>query len=1185
VAVAFDAQGSGTLSGWSHTNSAGGNAFVVLAHETSNGSVSAVSYGGVALTKLGFKASNTAADGVSLWGKIGSLPTGVNTITVTGFTSYAGSCSYTGAASFGTVFSNSAAGGNSSVTITSTTTGGMCVVGACDGGAGSPSSWTATSPANLRWQRNIGTGSASDNGMMEDQASAGGGSNTTVAWTQASNDWSGTIGVEILPSGGGGSGGGGVSWARRTGITQRFHHRGYSQQQAQQVFTPALVVTAGLATAVGQAMDTPDGTVLALTPGLATATAEALDNVDGLKVGLTPGLANGLSQVMDVGDGLVLAIIPGLASGTGAANAPPAIGLTPGLANGIGSAPDYLQGLTFTGVVSSIAVSWPGRPGTAQRFHHRGARSQQAQPVFSIPSITVTVTVPGTNGSSVKILVLTGANEGGGAQNSAEVTSGVLTWPLTPNGTNSLPCLVIYDETGGSSGEFTAATNNTLIDNSIQHDAFADGYYSGSVSSGTGITLGTSAPSNTNKRCGSAYEVLASGGSTPSIDASTPPVAISASNVVTTTSFTPPAGAVLVALATGNNTGTSETISDTRGLTWTQRSSFNGGGGITSIWTATVPGGGNLSVNAGLATGTGSAADWSTGLGVGLGSSVASGTGAAAQPGYALAGGLATSTGASAGPGVELTTGLATGTGTAAQPGIGLTTGLATGTGAALQPGYALAGGLATSVGASPGPGIELTTGLATGIGSAQQPGIGLTPGLATGTGAALQPGYALVGGLATSTGASPGPGIELTTGLAVGTGAASDWSTGLGIGLTPGLAIAIGSAPDYLQGLTFTGGVQSIAVSWPGRPGSAQRFHHRGARSQQAQQVFNPSGITSPALITSGFGSFPQVPAGSIIESVIAEIYQYGSDASVGPPTYQLWDGTSAQIGASVTGSMSTTPGNFDLVAFTGVSYSQLATLQLQVFGAGQVSDHGATVNVDAVGLSVLWLPNLNGNATPGDSLNVVPQFPPVTASGVVNGTATASLLAIVPTFPAVQAGFEAGNATPGDTLAIVPVFPPVTASGVVNGTATASLLAIVPTFPAVQAGFETGLATPDTLQTVAVFPPVTASGVVNATATASLLAIVPTFPAVQAGVLNGTVSPLTLQTVAVFPAVTASGTISGTATAVLLAVVSAFPAITDITGPPGYASAETTPGGGWTNPGSVTGPPDGSNATWTVP
>ena len=213
------------------------------------------------------------------------------------------------------------------------------------------------------------------------------------------------------------------------------------------------------------------------------------------------------------------------------------------------------------------------------------------RPAHAAASDTVTATANGSPaGVNLKVLVLTGATAAGGAQNAtAQSTSAAPAWSLTPNGSHSLPVYVIYDQTAGTSGQYTAKPSNTLADNSIQHDAFADGYYNGTVTGGTAVTLGSSTPTTT-KQMWASYEVPASGAASPALDASTPAVVKSGSvNTVTTASFTPPDGSVLVAVASGNN-ATSLTVTDQNGLAWTSRSAVTGGGGRAVVYTATVPG-------------------------------------------------------------------------------------------------------------------------------------------------------------------------------------------------------------------------------------------------------------------------------------------------------------------------------------------------------------------------------------------------------------------------------------------------------------------------------------------------------------------------------------------------------------------------------------------------------------------
>src|SRR4051812_21284339 len=82
------------------------------------------------------------------------------------------------------------------------------------------------------------------------------------------------------------------------------------------------------------------------------------------------------------------------------------------------------------------------------------------------------------------------------------------------------------------------------------------------------------------------------------IDASSPALVhgVSVSSTVTTASFTPPAGALLVACVAANSSAglsTTAAMTDTAGLTWTQRSVANfastARSGYAGIYTALVP--------------------------------------------------------------------------------------------------------------------------------------------------------------------------------------------------------------------------------------------------------------------------------------------------------------------------------------------------------------------------------------------------------------------------------------------------------------------------------------------------------------------------------------------------------------------------------------------------------------------
>lgn len=198
MAVAFDAAVGSTSSSWSHTNS--GNAILVgvCSGTGSSDVVTAVSYGGVALAKLGhINSDNQSSGGCSLWGKFSAtLPTGSNTVSVTGFTLWAGSASYTGAGSIGTAVTAFGNSGSGSVSISGTTTGGMC---AAVNAFGTSATVSATSPGSKRWDEEVNSLSGAGCGWYIDRASVGGGSATSVAWTDTGSDWYGIVGVEILP--------------------------------------------------------------------------------------------------------------------------------------------------------------------------------------------------------------------------------------------------------------------------------------------------------------------------------------------------------------------------------------------------------------------------------------------------------------------------------------------------------------------------------------------------------------------------------------------------------------------------------------------------------------------------------------------------------------------------------------------------------------------------------------------------------------------------------------------------------------------------------------------------------------------------------------------------------------------------------------------------------------------------
>lgn len=201
-------------------------------------------------------------------------------------------------------------------------------------------------------------------------------------------------------------------------------------------------------------------------------------------------------------------------------------------------------------------------------------------------SMTVTAGETAANEVALQVFVLTGAVETGG------ITP---TWygqssSVTPNTTNSI---VVWGQENFNNATIpTIATNNTYqssVAGSLTN-TYGFGYYSGTVTGGTAITIG-----NSTTTCESAgVEIHSAGSAVPVIHSSTPALAAPfRTTSATSASFTPPAGSVLVAILSAYDTASTvtPTVSNTgTTLTWTQRSienQFNQG--LVVVWTATVP--------------------------------------------------------------------------------------------------------------------------------------------------------------------------------------------------------------------------------------------------------------------------------------------------------------------------------------------------------------------------------------------------------------------------------------------------------------------------------------------------------------------------------------------------------------------------------------------------------------------
>ena len=217
-------------------------------------------------------------------------------------------------------------------------------------------------------------------------------------------------------------------------------------------------------------------------------------------------------------------------------------------------------------------------------------------------AFTVTVTQGGSTqaGMALSVIVLTGATEAGGASLQNQLIPGAPQGTVTPNFTGSLIYWAIANGTTDVTGWTLNGSNSFggtgCGDYNDTTDIYraATGAYTGTVTATVGVTVGASAPTADDTAI-AAYEIPKSG--TIAVDASTPAQKTGTATSQASNSFTPPAGAVLVALVANNGTGSglqTVAISDTSGLglTWTRRAISNTSGNsdsLAAIWTATMP--------------------------------------------------------------------------------------------------------------------------------------------------------------------------------------------------------------------------------------------------------------------------------------------------------------------------------------------------------------------------------------------------------------------------------------------------------------------------------------------------------------------------------------------------------------------------------------------------------------------
>jgi hypothetical protein len=211
-------------------------------------------------------------------------------------------------------------------------------------------------------------------------------------------------------------------------------------------------------------------------------------------------------------------------------------------------------------------------------------------------SRTVTATASGSgsaNGILLRVAVLDNAatvQTGAATANSDAFT--VPDKAITPTATGSWIYGALVQ--GASSTTFTAVSGTTFsanIADTTHGAAYGTFRTTGTTTSGTPVTVGASAPTVPSGEGNIALlEILAAG--TLAEDATTPAaVSTTAAKTITTASFTPPAGTLLVAQVAADYSGSSTVtmaVTDTGGLSWAK--AVADPIGLTSVWIAQVPG-------------------------------------------------------------------------------------------------------------------------------------------------------------------------------------------------------------------------------------------------------------------------------------------------------------------------------------------------------------------------------------------------------------------------------------------------------------------------------------------------------------------------------------------------------------------------------------------------------------------
>ena len=172
---------------------------------------------------------------------------------------------------------------------------------------------------------------------------------------------------------------------------------------------------------------------------------------------------------------------------------------------------------------------------------------------------------------------------------------------------------------------------------------------------------------------------------------------------------------------------------------------------------------------------------------------------------------------------------------------------------------------------------------------------------------------------------------------------------------------------------------------------------------------------------------TFSAIGSSDTIEWVQVAVTEHQSDNAQAPCTFELWDysGTPARIGTAQTGTASTSTGNISSALFTGVTYAQLATLRVRIYGHSD--SPGLTESADGANLTISYSPAADTGHVLASTVTATVTIP---APAVRQDRTAAPATAAVSTAqPAVTV--TSGNATASPAVLAVTTSVPFSAAG----------------------------------------------------------------------------------------------------------------------------------------------------------